>query len=82
MARNHLRSVEVTGGMFGGTAVTANAEAVVSRARERHARALDDRHRSLAWIGENTAAATTALGKADQAGAGAVRRGNAFDRPV
>ncbi|MEV2218254.1 DUF2563 family protein [Nocardia vinacea] len=81
-ARTHLRSVEVTADMFGRTETAAHAEAVVSRAHERHTRALDDHHRDLTWIGENTAAAGTALGEADQAGGDAVRRGNTFDRPV
>src|SRR5258707_678419 len=78
-AGNHLRSVEVTADMFGRTEAAANAEAVVSRAHERHTRALDDDHRKVTWIGENTTAAKTALGEADQAGGDAVRRGNTFD---
>ncbi|WP_039803891.1 DUF2563 family protein [Nocardia araoensis] len=80
-AYSHLRSVEVTADMFGRTASAANAEAAV-RAHERHTRALHDLYRKLTWIGENTAAAATALGAADQAGADAVRRGDTFDRPV
>ncbi|WP_433714614.1 DUF2563 family protein [Nocardia sp. CA-084685] len=80
VARNHLRSVEMTVGMFGRTEVAANAEVLVSRAHERHVRALDDHHRSLTWIGENTAGAATALDEADQAGAYAVRRGNTSHR--
>ncbi|MFI6369267.1 DUF2563 family protein [Nocardia sp. NPDC050630] len=78
-ACNHLRSVEVTAGMFGQTEAATNAEAVTSRAHQRHTRALDDHHRNLTWIGENTAGAATALGGADHAGADAVRRGDAVD---
>ncbi|MEV5647161.1 DUF2563 family protein [Nocardia sp. NPDC052254] len=80
-AHNHLRSVEVSAGMFGRTEAAANAEALAYRAHERHKRALDEHHRNLTWIGENTAGVATTLGEADHAGRDTVRRGGSVDRP-
>ncbi|MFB8281026.1 DUF2563 family protein [Nocardia colli] len=79
-AGEQLRAAEVTVDMFGRTEAAANAAAVLSRAHAQHATALDDHHRDLTWISEQTAVAATTLDQADRAGADNVRRVHVADR--